>query len=116
MNNSKGVLSLGKHKSGTRWCRRTWHHKFLLCSMLFLAVNCIGQRSVLTWHYNNMRWGSNTQETVLNPTNVVWTNFGKLFSQPVDGAIVGEALYLPNVTVPTQGTHNVVYVATMNDT
>jgi hypothetical protein len=116
MHNSKGVLCLGKHKSGTRWSRRTWHDKFLLCSMLFVAVNCIGQRSVLTWHYNSMRWGSNTQETVLNPTNVVWTNFGKLFSQPVDGAIVGEALYLPNITVPTQGIHNVVYVATMNDT
>jgi hypothetical protein len=63
-----------------------------------------------------MRSGSNPQETILTPANVVWTQFGKLFSQPVDGAIVGQALYLPNVSIPYKGTHNVVYVATMNDT
>jgi len=116
MNNSKEVLYLGKHNCRTLWSRRTWYNKFLLCAMLFSAADGIGQRSVLTWHYNNMRWGSNTQETVLNPSNVQWTKFGKLFSQAVDGAIVGEALYLPNVTVPNKGTHNVVYVATMNNT
>ncbi|MBZ5617020.1 MAG: hypothetical protein LAO23_23735 [Acidobacteriia bacterium] len=79
------------------------------------AVLCFGQRSVLTWHYDNMRKGANLQETILNPSNVVWTQFGKLFAQPVDGAIVGEALYLPNVTIPNKGVHNVVYVATMHD-
>jgi hypothetical protein len=62
-----------------------------------------------------MRTGANTQETILTHSNVVWTQFGKLFSQPVDGAIVGQALYRPNVSVPNKGTHNVVYVATMND-
>src|SRR5262249_42993478 len=54
-------------------------------------------------------------ETILTPTNINKHTFGKLFSQAVDGAIVGQALYLPNVTIPGAGVHNVVYVATMHD-
>ena len=46
---------------------------------------------------------------------MVWTQFGKLFSQAVDGAIVGQALYLPGISIPNKGLHNVAYVATMND-
>ena len=94
------------------------HGKLMLSSLFFLSltINSLGQRSVTTWHYDNMRSGANSQETVLTPSNVVWTQFGKLFTQPVDGAIVGQALYLPNVSIPNKGTHNVVYVATMNDT
>jgi outer membrane protein assembly factor BamB len=42
-------------------------------------------------------------------------SFGKLFTQAVDGVIVGHPLYLPNVAIPLQGTHNVAYVATMHD-
>ena len=93
------------------------NNRFVLCTTLLVSagINGFGQRSVLTWHYNNMRWGANLRETILTPSNVVWTQFGKLFSQPVDGAIVGQALYLPNVSVPNKGIHNVVYVATMND-
>jgi len=29
--------------------------------------------------------------------------------------VIGQALYLPGVTIPGAGVHNVVYVATMND-
>ena len=83
--------------------------------LLNLATCCFAQQSVLTWHYNNMRTGANLKETILTPGNVSATQFGKLFSQPVDGAIVGQALYLPAVSIPNKGLHNVVYVATMND-
>jgi hypothetical protein len=38
-----------------------------------------------------------------------------LFTRAVDGAIVGQPLYLPNVAIPGKGTHNVVYAATMHD-
>jgi hypothetical protein len=71
--------------------------------------------SVLTWHYDNQRTGSDSNETVLNTTNVSKTTFGKLFTQNVDGYIVGQPLYFPNVAIPGLGTHNVVYVATMHD-
>ncbi len=47
--------------------------------------------------------------------NVNSTSFGKLFTDPVDGIIVGHPLYLPNVNIPGQGLHNVVYVCTMHD-
>ncbi len=91
--------------------------KFLLYTTLSLLFggSCFGQQSVLTWHYDNMRTGANVQETILTPKNVVWTGFGKLFTQPVDGAIIGQPLYLPSVSIPDLGVHNVVYVATMND-
>lgn len=44
-----------------------------------------------------------------------YQRFGKLFTQPVDGYVVGHPLYLPGVTMSGQSTHNVVYVATMHD-
>ena len=88
---------------------------FYLVFLPFVGIYGVAQQKVLTWHYDNMRSGSNLQETILTPANVSWTRFGKLFSQPVDGAIVGQALYLPGVTIPNKGSHNVVYVATMND-
>jgi hypothetical protein len=70
---------------------------------------------VTTWHYDNARTGVNSKETILTPQNVNSTKFGKLFTHPVDGAVVGQALYLPNIAIPGKGTHNVVYVATMHD-
>jgi hypothetical protein len=73
------------------------------------------QVAVTTWHYDNGRTGANPNETILTPQNVNSTQFGKLFTQTVDGEVIGQALYLPSITVPGKGVHNVVYVATMND-
>src|SRR5271169_4592302 len=75
----------------------------------------MAQLPVTTWHYDNANSGANTNETILTPQNVNTASFGQLFTQPVDGAIVGQALYLPAVKIPASGVHNVVYVATMND-
>jgi len=73
------------------------------------------QVPVTTWHYDVARTGANPNETTLTPQNVNSTQFGKLFTQAVDGAVIGQALYLPSITIPGAGVHNVVYVATMND-
>ncbi len=73
------------------------------------------QPQVTTWHYDNARSGTNPNETILTPQNVNYNQFGKLFTQAVDGQVIGQALYLPQVTIPKLGVHNVVYVATMND-
>ena len=73
------------------------------------------QISVLTNRYDNARTATNTSETVLTTTNVNSSRFGKLFSYPVDGSVYAQPLYIPNV-ITAQGTHNVLYVCTMNDT
>src|SRR5580658_423808 len=86
-----------------------------------LAVGCLtpaGAQTfagVLTQHNDNGRTGQNLQETILTPQNVSAKNFGKVFSYSVDGQIYGQPLYVPNATIPGQGTHHVIYVATQND-
>ena len=89
---------------------------WLVCVIVCATAYSWGQTKVTTWHYNNARTSANTTETALAPANVNVNTFGKLFTQPVDGLVVGQPLYLPNVTILNQGLHNVVYVATMNDT
>src|SRR5690242_8783814 len=71
--------------------------------------------AVLTQHDDNGRSGLDLQETTLNTGNVNPFQFGKLFTLAVDGQIYAQPLYVPNVPIPNQGTHNVIFVATMND-
>ncbi len=61
------------------------------------------------------RDGVNTNETTLTLSNVNTGNFGKLFSFPVDGYLFAQPLYVPALSIPGNGTHNVVFVATMHD-
>jgi hypothetical protein len=84
-------------------------------SILALLLAARGQVSVTTHHNDNARTGQNTKETILNLANVNVNQFGKVFTQPVDGMIVGQPLYLSNVSIPGAGTHNVVYVATQHN-
>src|ERR1700722_11098970 len=72
--------------------------------------------NVLTSRYNNSRSGANTNEFLLTPANVNVSTFGRLFSYPVDGYVYTQPLYVANLTIPGQGTHNVVFVASENDT
>ena len=71
--------------------------------------------NVLTFHNDNMRSGLNPQESNLTPSNVNVRTFGKLFSYPVDGYLYAEPLYVSQLAIPGQGTHNVVYVASEHD-
>jgi hypothetical protein len=70
--------------------------------------------SVTTWGYAFQRNNVNTKEYVLTPTNVNVATFKKMFSYPVDGYIYGQPLFVPNLKV-NGATHNVVYVATENN-
>ncbi len=74
-----------------------------------------GQPSVLTWHNDNARTGQNLQETQLTHANVNMSQFGLLFTIPVTGLVDAEPLYVPELFVPNQGTHNAVFVVTEHD-
>jgi hypothetical protein len=67
-----------------------------------------------TYHNDNLRTGQNVSETVLTPANVNSTQFGKLYSFPLDGIPFASPLYVANVTI-SGAVHNVVYVATEHD-
>jgi Bacterial Ig-like domain (group 1) len=89
---------------------------------LSLLVVCVAslsssfaQPSFLTTRGDVARTGANTNETLLTPSNVNKAGFGKLFSTSVDYIVMAQPLYVPNVNIPGQGTHNVVYVVTQAD-
>jgi hypothetical protein len=67
-----------------------------------------------TYHNDISRDGANAQEYALHPSNVTTSTFGKLFSCAVDESVYTQPLWIPNLTV-NSATHNVVFVATQND-
>jgi len=100
---------------------KTFKSKFLAESMLVCTIvlmsPCLllAQVSVTTYHSDLARTGQNLNEPVLTPANVNLTSFGKLFSYQLDGQVYTQPLYMPNITIPNNGVHNVVYLATEHD-
>jgi hypothetical protein len=83
------------------------------CAMAIASgVMLCGQVNVLTWHNDAARTGQNLQETILTPANVNSTTFGRLATLTLDGKVDAQPLYVPGLTIPNQGVHNVLYVAT----
>ncbi len=71
--------------------------------------------SVLTQHNDNTRAGWNSHETKLTTTNVNSKTFGKLFSLSIDDQVYAQPLVFGNLTI-SGGPHNVVFIATVNNT
>lgn len=80
-----------------------------------VTVVNVAQSAVLTYHNDDARDGAYTQEVTLMPSNVNSSQFGKLVSYAVDGQIYGQPLYVPQLQIPNQGTRDVVFVATQNN-
>jgi hypothetical protein len=83
--------------------------------VLSLSLGVDAQVSVTTYRNNLARSGENLAEKLLTPTNVIPAQFGKIFSQSVDGQVYAQPLYLPSVAILGKGIHNVVFVATEHD-
>ncbi len=81
-------------------------------TLLLLASVLCGQPSILTWHNDNSRTGQSLHETFLTPANVNSITFGRLATLSVDGKVDAQPLYVPALSIPNQGVHNVLYVAT----
>src|SRR5690242_30661 len=80
-------------------------HKSVFCAAvgfisLFLSIPTSAQNvSVLTGEYDNARTASNDAERTLHPSNVTPATFGKIANYDVDGQVVGQPLYVPNVNM-----------------
>jgi hypothetical protein len=78
-----------------------------------LLVTAGAQVNVLTQHNDLDRAGANRQETTLKPANVYVKHFGQLFKHVVDDQVSGQPL-ITGVEI-NGGTHDVVYITTMNN-
>jgi len=82
---------------------------------LLLAASAPWIEAQVTQRGGDNRQGLYDSEIFLTPENVNVNLFGSLASDTVDGAIAGQPLYVPSVNIPGQGTFNVIYVTTQND-
>jgi hypothetical protein len=99
---------------------RVLSHSRSLPILLLFAIVCAltpsaRSQDVLTYHDNNARTGLDNEETILTLANVNYNTFGLLFIAPADGHVDAEPLYLSSVSV-AGATHNLLIVATENDT
>jgi len=88
---------------------------FVACLLFAHSLPAQKTINVLTWHNDVFRSGQNLQESILTPANVNPIDFGKIFSYAVDGMIYAQPLYVQGLAISGKGTHNVVFVATEND-
>ena len=75
--------------------------------------------AVTTYHYDNLRTGWNDDEPTLTYKNVKSGSFGLLQAVTLDDQVDAQPLVVPDETITRgsqQGQHDVVYVATENDT
>jgi hypothetical protein len=74
--------------------------------------------NVVSYHGDAASTGQDLTETLLTPSNVSSTDFGRIFDTTLDGQLYAEPLAVANVNITrgsNQGIHNVIYAATMHD-
>ncbi|HEV2619067.1 MAG TPA: PQQ-binding-like beta-propeller repeat protein, partial [Acidobacteriaceae bacterium] len=94
----------------------TYRMAALTASLLLTTALQANAQSPNVWtqHNDNNRDGVYSAETTLTPSNVNSTNFGKLFTEPVDDQVFAQPLVINGVSI-AGGTHKVLYVATTNN-
>jgi hypothetical protein len=80
-----------------------------------LELRALLNADVTTYQYDNSRTGADTSETTLTPVNVNPADFGRVSFIHVDGKVDAQPLYVADLRLPGLGTHNVLFVATEND-
>lgn len=98
-----------------------------ICVLMFLSMGSVAvsqvapratvgtPQDVLTYHGDNFRTGWFSSETALTASNVNAQSFGLLQTVPLDGRVDAEPLVALQQTIDNQGVHDVVYVATENN-
>jgi hypothetical protein len=86
----------------------------LLALLFGLALPPARAVDVLTHMNDQLRSGENTNETILTPSNVNQSQFGQVWDYSVNGSTYAQPLYVSGVSIGG-GTHNVVYIVTMED-
>jgi len=103
----------------TNSLRKQGSVRLSFCGLILLtacAAVTAQTKDVVTYHNDLRRSGLNSKEAILTTSNVKSSTFGKLFVFPVDGKIDAQPLYLSTLSIPGNGTHNVIYTVTENDT
>ena len=72
--------------------------------------------TISTYHSDGQRTGWNSQETALTPSTVGSAAFKQIGNVALDAQVDAQPLYVGSQTITGQGVHNVLYVATENDT
>ncbi len=106
-------MSVPSHHSSARFAIQ------IAALILVTASLAIGQAAITTYHVDSKRTGWNSKEKVLTPANVSSSSFGHMATVPLDGVVDSQPLFVPGVNITAgshQGIHNVVYVATENNT
>ena len=70
---------------------------------------------VLTNHNDAARTGQNLSEVILTPSNVNPTTFGRLLTLSADGKVDAQPLYVSGQVMADNQPHNLLIVATEND-
>ncbi len=83
--------------------------------LLVLATHRAEAQHVWTQHNNQERTGWYKSEQVLKQSNVSKNTFGLKFTCTVDDQVVGQPLVMMNITLPSVGAKNVMFVATVNN-
>ncbi len=103
------------HRRGNTAVRAVAFVVFMSASSLLATA----QTAITTYHYDNNRTGWNKSETALTPANVGKTTFGLLQNVTLDDQVDAQPLVVPGVMITagsSQGLHDVVYVASENNT